>query len=99
MGRAIEGEPDFSKISKSTVKIGDFSINRDINFTQADEELAKQKGVSPEGVKDWRKENAYTWHERSDCQTMDLVPTEVHGNIPHFGGISVMKSRLESETN
>jgi len=27
-------------------------------------------------------------------KTMDLVPQEVHGNVPHSGGISVAKNNL-----
>ena len=86
-----EGEPDFSEISKGTVEIDDFSEDRDSNFAQADEKLAEKKGGTPEEVREWRKENGYTWHECKDCKTMQEVPTEVHGNVPHSGGISEIK--------
>lgn len=89
--------PDFSEISKGEVEIADFTDNRDSNFDQADEKLAKQWECTPEDVAQWRKENRYTWHECIDCKTMELVPTEVHGNIPHIGGISEYKSRHQSE--
>lgn len=88
-----DGEPDFSKVSKGEVKIENFSKDRDINFSQADEALAKQRGCTPQEVAKWRKENKYTWHECKDCKTMQKVPTEVHGNIPHSGGISETKSK------
>ncbi|MEG2893056.1 MAG: HNH endonuclease [Clostridium sp.] len=91
-----DGEPDFSEVSKAETKIDEFTESRVKNFTQADEKLAEQKGCAPEDVKQWRKENSYTWHEASDCQTMSKVPSEVHGNISHRGGISEIKSR---ETN
>lgn len=29
------------------------------------------------------------WHEDVDCSTLYLVPQEIHGNIPHFGGIGM----------
>lgn len=90
-----EGEPDFSEISKGTVEIEDFSENRygkGGNFDQACEKLAEERGCTKQEIMDWMKENKYTWHERSDCKTMDLVPTEIHGNIHHSGGISKMKS-------
>lgn len=90
------GEPDFSKVSKSEVKIDDFTDDRDSNFTQADEKLAEQKGCTPEDVEKWRKENKYTWHECNDCKTMQKVPTEIHGNIPHSGGISEYKANKQS---
>lgn len=88
-----EGEPDFSEVTKGTVKIDDFSEDRDANFDQADEKLAEQRGCTPEEVAKWREENKYTWHECKDCKTMQKVPTEVHGNISHSGGISEQKSK------
>jgi hypothetical protein len=88
-----DGEPDFSPLSKGTVEIDNFTDNRDKNFAQADIAEAKKRGCTPEEIKKWREENGYTWHERSDCKTMDLVPSEVHNNIPHSGGISVIKNQ------
>lgn len=83
--------PDFSEVSRAEVEIDDFSDCRDSNFDQADEKLAEQRGCSPEEVAKWRQENKYTWHECNDCRTMQKVPTEVHGNISHSGGISEIK--------
>jgi hypothetical protein len=91
-----DGEPDFSEVSKGTVEIDDFSENRygkGGNFDQATEKLAEERGCTKEEVKAWMKENKYTWHERSDCKTMDKVPTEVHGNVRHEGGISEIKKQ------
>lgn len=88
-----DGEPDFSKIAKGEVQIDNFSESRTKNFAQADIQLAKKRGVSPQEIKKWRLENKYTWHECKDCKTMQLVPTEVHGNIPHSGGIAETKSK------
>lgn len=88
------GEPDFSEISKGTVKIENFSDCRygiGGNFDQADEKLAEERNCSKQEIKEWRKDNQYTWHERSDCQTMDLVPRDIHNGLPHSGGISVIK--------
>jgi len=99
------GEPDFTPISKGSVEIEDFTTDRDDNFYQADQNLAKQwNHENKNGKNDWsmsdvcryRKEEKLTWHERSDMQNMDLVPQEVHGNIPHTGGIS-KKKKLELE--
>ena len=36
----------------------------------------------------------YTWHERPDMKTLDLTKSELHANLPHSGGISVLKSQL-----
>lgn len=86
-----DGEPDFSEISKGTVEIEPFSDSRTDNFDKADIELAKQKGCTPEEVAKWRKENGYTWHECKDMKTMQKVPSVVHNNVPHSGGISEAK--------
>lgn len=94
-----DGEPDFSPISEGTVEIEDFTEDRNANFTQADEKLAEKwtsenkdgKSWSPAEVKAYRKEHKLSWHERSDQKTMDLVPSIIHGNIPHSGGISEAK--------
>lgn len=86
-----DGEPDFSEISKGTVEISPFTDSRTDNFDKADIELAKQKGCTPEEVAKWRKENGYTWHECKDMKTMQKVPSAVHNNISHSGGISEAK--------
>lgn len=95
-----DGEPDFSAVSKGTVEIDNFSENRygkGGNFDQACEKLAEQRGCTKEEVKAWMKENKYTWHEKSDCKTMQKVPTEVHGNVRHEGGISEIKNSQNKE--
>ena len=89
--RFRDGEPDFSGISKGTVEIEQFSDSRTDNFDKADIELAKQKVCTPEEVAKWRKDNGYTWHECKDMKTMQKVPSEVHNNITHSGGISEAK--------
>ena len=92
-----DGDPDFSEVSKGEVQIDDYTDDRDANFAQADVELAEQRGCTPEEVAQWRKEHGYTWHECKDCKTMQKVPTEVHGNVSHSGGISEYKSQKQSE--
>lgn len=91
-----EGEPDFSEIAKAEVEIDDFTEDRSSNFDQADEKLAEKLGCTPEEVAKWRENNKYTWHECRDCKTMQLVPTKIHGNIPHSGGISEYKKNHNS---
>ena len=89
----VDGYPDFSEVSKGQVEIDDFTEDRDANFPQADEKLAEQRGCTAKEVREWREANGYTWHECKDCKTMQKVPTEVHGNVSHSGGISVYKSQ------
>ena len=95
------GEPDFSEVSEGTVDIDDFSSERNLNYTQADEKLAATwsgegkdgNTWAPDDVKIYRQENKLTWHERTDMKTMDLVPRDLHGGVPHAGGISEIKKR------
>jgi len=99
------GYPDFSSVMESEVTIDDFGTDRRINFNQADMKQAdvwNEQGKDgktdwqPGDVSRWRKDNNYTWHECEDCKTMQLVPSEIHNNIPHEGGIAVAK---KSESN
>lgn len=48
---------------------------------------------SAEKVEEYRKANKLTWHERCDCQTMDLVPTKLHDYFKHSGGVAECKIR------
>lgn len=94
-----DGDPDFSDIAEDQVEIDDFTDNRADNFAQADEKLAQERGCTVEEIREWRKENGYTWHECKDQKTMQLVPSEIHNNIPHSGGISeAKKAKTEMES-
>lgn len=85
-------EADFSVVAKSTIEIDNFTENRAENFKKADEIEANKTFKKPSEIKKWREINDYTWHERGDCKTMDLVPAIIHNNIPHSGGIAKIKS-------
>jgi len=98
-----DGEPDFTTVAEATVVIEEFSIQRDDNFRQADEVLANKWSKRhkygkynwcAEDIKKYRKKQKLSWHERSDMQTLDLVPQEIHANIPHSGGISKKKKAI-----
>lgn len=86
-----EGEPDFSNIAKEIVNVDDITDQRTDNFQLADEIVAKSWGCTPKEVVAWRTENQYTWHECRDMQTMQMVPRVIHNNIPHRGGVSLVK--------
>lgn len=72
------------------------------NFTQADEKCAGQwNETSRDGrtdwqasdVRDWRRENEYSWHECCDTKTMNLVSWDIHGYFIHSGGVAECKTR------
>lgn len=53
-------------------------------------------------VQNWREdpEHKMTWHEDPDCQTIMKVPTILHGNLPHNGGVNAMKKTgIDTQTN
>lgn len=96
------GEPDFSSMSESTVKIEGMTGDCQKNFPQADIKCAEQWNAegrdgrtdwTAADVRDWRRENEYSWHERSDTETMDLVPTEINLYFGHLGGCSECRIR------
>lgn len=94
--------PDFSVVAESTVEIDKMTKMRPDNFKQCDAKCAEQWNKqacngktdwSARDISDWRKENGYTWHERNDMKTCDLVPTKVHECCGHLGGVSECKKR------
>lgn len=93
----INGEPDFTETARGEAHIEEFTDNRYKNFIQADEYEAERRGCSPDDVAKWRAANGYTWHERKDCETMDKVPSIVHNNVFHSGGISEKKKEINME--
>ena len=99
------GIPDFSKVAETTVQIDNMTGERygpGKNFNQADAAAAKKwssenrNGKSDwtaADVRDWRRENKMTWHERSDMKTMDLVPSNIHDFFSHAGGVCECNKR------
>ena len=102
-----DGIPDFSECAESTVEIDNMSENRAENFRQCDEKCAEQWNKegrdgrtdwTARDVKKWREENGYSWHERNDMKTCDLVPTKVNDYFGHLGGVSECKKRDAKES-
>ena len=100
--RYKNGIPDFSPCSESTVEISNMTENRSgppvegSNFQQCDQKCAEQwsqqyrDGIcdwTARDVADWRRENGYSWHERNDMKTYDLIPTKVNAYFGHLGGV------------
>lgn len=97
-----DGIPDFSEVSEATVEIDNMTENRAENFKQCDEKCAEQWNKeardgrtdwTARDVAQWRKENGYSWHERNDMKTCDLVPTKINDYFGHLGGVSECKKR------
>ena len=94
-GRGIpyrNARPNFSAASIEQVEIAGMSTDRGMNFSLADEALAKRLGVSAGEIELWRKGNKYTWHEVEDLRTMQLVPSRVNNPaFKHMGGVGELK--------
>ena len=83
---------DYAKSGFDRYSGGDSSLH-ELAFAA----LSKKKGWSKEEAyafkedraHDWPIKKPLVWHELPDCKTMILVPQEIHGNIPHFGGIAM----------
>lgn len=93
---------DFESVSECTVQIGDMTSNRARNFDQADILCAekwnaeKRDGRSDwtdDDVKQWRKDNGFSWHECADMETMNLVSRDIHEYFTHSGGVAECKRR------
>ena len=101
-----DGIPDFSECSESTVEIEDMTEDRFQNFKQCDQKCAKKWNLEARDgrtdwtareVKIWREENKYSWHERNDMKTCDLVPTAINAYFGHLGGVSECRKRDANE--
>lgn len=58
-------------------------------------EEAELRADMAEGIESWRTSNGLTWHECSDCVTMQLVPTVIHDACRHSGGVSMTRTLQE----
>lgn len=72
------------------------------NFAQADFKCADlwnsigrdgKTDWSASDIREWRRENQYSWHECCDTSTMQLVSRDIHGTFKHSGGVAECKLR------
>lgn len=90
-----DGKPNFSFLSRGDVTIEGFSDNRYKNFKKARIKYGGDRTppASPSQVRKWMKKNHYTWHEVDENGKMEKVPSIVHGNVCHSGGVSEVKKQ------
>lgn len=97
--------PDFSPYQQAQVKITGMTDTRygsNGNFTKADEALAKTWTQTKHNGKTWtarevanyRESNNLTWHEMSNMDYMQLVPTDVNASFAHTGGCSEYRTMI-----
>jgi hypothetical protein len=86
------GKPDFSEWSKGKVTFKNGELDgTDKDFSKVYNRLKISKGLTSQSkAKRLLKEKGLTPHHVSSTEIM-LVPTQLHGNIPHVGSASEMR--------
>jgi hypothetical protein len=76
-----QGFPDFGPYVKASHKFENLKGNYTTDIDMAN----KESGFS-------RTPDGYTWHHVEDGKTMQLVPLELHRQVPHTGGVAVIRN-------
>lgn len=63
---------------------------RQMNFDNADAELFDRYGLTKKGLESTLNVKL-TWHEDVSMKTCSLIPTAIHFNVPHIGGVGNFK--------
>ena len=86
------GRPDFSQWSKGEITFPKGELNgTNSDFSKVYQEVANQKGLANRTAgKDYLKQQGLTPHHLDDT-TIQLIPTDLHGNVPHIGAASDLR--------
>ena len=76
--------PDFDPWSGITVRVADLT-GKNGDFYKATEAAGLPRAWH-DAQKDW------TWHHVEDCETMQLVPRDLHAGVPHAGSAALFGS-------
>jgi RHS repeat-associated protein len=80
------GYPDFSPHEAARVEITQ-STDRSADFRAANEQINYPGNKPPPG---------YTWHHNENGTTMQLVPSDIHDDFTHSGGVSNVRAQNAS---
>ncbi len=80
------GYPDFSPYSIATIEVEGMN-GVYVHDSQLANKFANLSETPP----------GYTWHHVENGTTMQLVPSDIHINVRHSGGASVIKNRLRNK--
>lgn len=86
------GRPKFSPWKKGEITFKPGVLNgTDADFNAVYDKIKELKGFSSRNqVKNWLREVGLTPHH-SNSTTIELIPTDLHGNIPHIGTASDLR--------
>ena len=73
------------------VEVERMSVDRDINFKNANEKIADALGILPNDVQAYMKDKNLTWHECGDRKHLEAIPSDIHQVFSHTGGIGTEK--------
>ncbi|ECF3069475.1 RHS repeat protein, partial [Salmonella enterica subsp. enterica serovar Poona] len=86
------GRPDFSPWSKGSITFNEGVLNGSQNdFTEVYKSIAKEMNITPTAAKNLLSEKGLTPHHLSVTEII-LVPSDLHGNVPHIGSASDMRN-------
>ncbi|KNC93133.1 hypothetical protein GM30_14135 [Trabulsiella odontotermitis] len=86
------GRPDFSPWSKGSIIFSEGVLDGSRHdFTEVYKYIAEQKGITPTMARDLLSQSKITPHHLSSTEII-LVPSDLHGNVPHIGSASDMRN-------
>lgn len=97
-GKGIEfrnGYPDFSEWSLDEYVVDGLTGNNTKDFSLVYEKMLTNKDYdfkNVQDVKNFLQDNRITLHHHEDGKTIQLIFTDLHGNIPHQGGAAILRS-------
>jgi len=85
--------PDFSPWSRASFEIeGLTGMNSD--FALVHKKMVSEWGFpTQKAAANWLKSNKITLHHKPNGTTIELIPSDLHGNIPHSGGASNLRNQ------
>jgi len=85
------GLPELGRWAKESYKLDDLT-GQPSDAKKVDGAIARKYGLtSRKAVKDWLTAQRLSRHHAHDGATMELVPSDLHDKIPHFGGASGLR--------
>ncbi|MCG6157760.1 HNH endonuclease [Rubinisphaera margarita] len=88
----VNGRPVFTPWSKGQIKFKPGQLDgSQADFNAVYDYIAKQKGLSSRNAaKNYLRDAGLTPHHL-DNTTIQLIPSDLHGNIPHIGSASDLR--------
>jgi RHS repeat-associated protein len=88
-----DGHADFSKWSQGNFEFDNLT-GHDTDFDLVHGRLKEDFGLKSKAeAKRLMRRLGVTAHHHQDMKTIQLIPTDLHGNVPHEGGASKLRNR------